>query len=316
MEESRSPRDDGSTRSPCSLLPSGLPHLVPRAACTAVAVARLAGDSGCRTQEGCLCSAWTWLVWLAHTPHAHLPCPSHAASTSSCSTRLQPPARRSPKRCKEAIDQGLALFQEKKIAQAIDMFNLALELPGNGAYRLPGSPREYRCVLAQAGVGVGVGWGSGGREAIEATPCRVQTMTGQLRRSWRGKGSTTWRVKEHRACVYVCAWVCLPAACPQLPERRRGACRPVQPGLLLRAAGPAGQRPDLPGRRAGDRWADGPWARGVAVRGGGASTLGLGDGRNIDGAAGGCGCGFWRRDRARVGDVACSGLAWGDEAGG
>ncbi len=24
------------------------------------------------------------------------------------------------------------------------MFNLALELPGNGAYRLPGSPREYR----------------------------------------------------------------------------------------------------------------------------------------------------------------------------
>ena len=25
------------------------------------------------------------------------------------------------------------------------MFNLALELPGNGAYRLPGSPREYSC---------------------------------------------------------------------------------------------------------------------------------------------------------------------------
>ena len=25
------------------------------------------------------------------------------------------------------------------------MFNLALELPGNGAYRLPGSPREYLC---------------------------------------------------------------------------------------------------------------------------------------------------------------------------
>jgi hypothetical protein len=25
------------------------------------------------------------------------------------------------------------------------MFNLALELPGNGAYRLSGSPREYAC---------------------------------------------------------------------------------------------------------------------------------------------------------------------------
>lgn len=28
---------------------------------------------------------------------------------------------------------------------AIDLFNLALELPGNGAYRLSGSPREYAC---------------------------------------------------------------------------------------------------------------------------------------------------------------------------
>jgi hypothetical protein len=28
------------------------------------------------------------------------------------------------------------------------MFNLALELPGNGAYRLPGSPREYRYTYA------------------------------------------------------------------------------------------------------------------------------------------------------------------------
>lgn len=31
--------------------------------------------------------------------------------------------------------------------QAVSMFNLALELPGNGAYRLPGSPREYRWAM-------------------------------------------------------------------------------------------------------------------------------------------------------------------------
>ncbi|KAI8474785.1 MAG: hypothetical protein J3K34DRAFT_109787 [Monoraphidium minutum] len=50
-----------------------------------------------------------------------------------------------PKRCKEAIDAGLALFQQQQYQAAIDSFNLALELPGNGAYRLPGSPREFLC---------------------------------------------------------------------------------------------------------------------------------------------------------------------------
>lgn len=49
------------------------------------------------------------------------------------------------KRCKDALDAGLALFGEKKYQDAIAAFNLALELPGNGAYRLPSSPREYRC---------------------------------------------------------------------------------------------------------------------------------------------------------------------------
>ncbi|GLC34521.1 hypothetical protein PLESTB_001252200 [Pleodorina starrii] len=50
-----------------------------------------------------------------------------------------------PKRCKEAIDKGLELFKQRQFDQAIALFNLALELPGNGAYRLPGSPREYSC---------------------------------------------------------------------------------------------------------------------------------------------------------------------------
>eukprot|EP00878_Enallax_costatus_P005241 GHUV01005508.1.p1 GENE.GHUV01005508.1~~GHUV01005508.1.p1 ORF type:complete len:286 (+),score=95.50 GHUV01005508.1:161-1018(+) len=49
------------------------------------------------------------------------------------------------KKCKDAIDAGLEAFQAKKYVGAIELFNLALELPGNGAYRLPGSPREYSC---------------------------------------------------------------------------------------------------------------------------------------------------------------------------
>jgi tetratricopeptide (TPR) repeat protein len=51
----------------------------------------------------------------------------------------------SPSRCKEAIDEGLAKFAAKDFQAAIDLFNLALELPGNGAYRIAGSPREYSC---------------------------------------------------------------------------------------------------------------------------------------------------------------------------
>lgn len=51
-----------------------------------------------------------------------------------------------PKRCKEAMDKGLAFFQEKKFAEAVQMFTLALELPGNGFYRLPESVREFRWV--------------------------------------------------------------------------------------------------------------------------------------------------------------------------
>lgn len=50
-----------------------------------------------------------------------------------------------PHRCKEAIDAGVSLFKEKKFDEAIAMLNLALELPGNGAYRLSGSIREFSC---------------------------------------------------------------------------------------------------------------------------------------------------------------------------
>jgi hypothetical protein len=57
-------------------------------------------------------------------------------------THISLPCR--PKRCKQAIDAGLELFQQAKYQDAINMFNMALELPGNGAYRTTGSPREYR----------------------------------------------------------------------------------------------------------------------------------------------------------------------------
>eukprot|EP00878_Enallax_costatus_P023056 GHUV01024508.1.p1 GENE.GHUV01024508.1~~GHUV01024508.1.p1 ORF type:complete len:248 (+),score=67.40 GHUV01024508.1:161-904(+) len=36
------------------------------------------------------------------------------------------------KKCKDAIDAGLEAFQAKKYVGAIELFNLALELPGNG----------------------------------------------------------------------------------------------------------------------------------------------------------------------------------------
>jgi tetratricopeptide (TPR) repeat protein len=64
-----------------------------------------------------------------------------ADSSNSSSVSTQPRF----KRCKDAIDAGLEAFQAKDFRAAIDLFNLALELPGNGAYRLPGSPREYSC---------------------------------------------------------------------------------------------------------------------------------------------------------------------------
>lgn len=57
----------------------------------------------------------------------------------------EPTAAAGPKKCKEAIDKGLELYGQRQYQEAIAMFNLALELPGNGAYRLPTSPREYSC---------------------------------------------------------------------------------------------------------------------------------------------------------------------------
>lgn len=51
-----------------------------------------------------------------------------AASSSKSAESSQPRF----KRCKDAIDAGLEAFQGKDYKGAIDLFNMALELPGNG----------------------------------------------------------------------------------------------------------------------------------------------------------------------------------------
>ncbi|KAL4458694.1 hypothetical protein ABPG75_013559 [Micractinium tetrahymenae] len=50
-----------------------------------------------------------------------------------------------PQRAREAIDRGLQLFNGGQYREAIDMFQLSLELPGSGVMRLSGSVREYSC---------------------------------------------------------------------------------------------------------------------------------------------------------------------------
>jgi len=50
-----------------------------------------------------------------------------------------------PRRCKDAIDRGVAALTAGDADGAVALFTLALELPGNGAFRLPGRAREYSC---------------------------------------------------------------------------------------------------------------------------------------------------------------------------
>ncbi|KAK9811503.1 hypothetical protein WJX72_004946 [[Myrmecia] bisecta] len=47
--------------------------------------------------------------------------------------------------CGEAIKQGTAKLQAGKHEEALELFQQALELPGNGFFRLAGTVREYRC---------------------------------------------------------------------------------------------------------------------------------------------------------------------------
>jgi len=49
-----------------------------------------------------------------------------------------------PRTAGEAIEAGIARLGEGQAQAAVDLFQAALELPGNGAFRLSGTVREYR----------------------------------------------------------------------------------------------------------------------------------------------------------------------------
>lgn len=49
-----------------------------------------------------------------------------------------------PKTSSEAIRTGIEMLKAGKPEEAIALFQLALELPGNGAMRFAGTVREYR----------------------------------------------------------------------------------------------------------------------------------------------------------------------------
>jgi len=57
----------------------------------------------------------------------------------------QTPSGDGPKRSKDAISAGLDLFAQANYTAAVEMFQLALELPGAGSMRMAGSPKEYAC---------------------------------------------------------------------------------------------------------------------------------------------------------------------------
>ena len=49
-----------------------------------------------------------------------------------------------PKTAAEAIRQGTEELHNSNPKAAVELFQRALELPGRGAFRMQGSPREYR----------------------------------------------------------------------------------------------------------------------------------------------------------------------------
>ena len=50
-----------------------------------------------------------------------------------------------PRTAGAAIALGVERLGEGEPREAIRLFQLALELPGKGAFRMRGSPKEYRC---------------------------------------------------------------------------------------------------------------------------------------------------------------------------
>jgi tetratricopeptide (TPR) repeat protein len=74
--------------------------------------------------------------------------PEEESETTTATTRTPPsqtPSGDGPKRSKDAINAGLDLFTQANYTGAVEMFQLALELPGSGFMRMAGSPKEYAC---------------------------------------------------------------------------------------------------------------------------------------------------------------------------
>ncbi len=71
--------------------------------------------------------------------------PETTATSSARTPPVQNPSGEGPRRSKDAINAGLDLFAHANYTGAVEMFQLALELPGSGFMRMAGSPKEFAC---------------------------------------------------------------------------------------------------------------------------------------------------------------------------
>lgn len=73
-----------------------------------------------------------------------------SSSSTAAAAADEPQSRREaegggPKKCREAIDAGLAAFEQGEYQAALDLFQLSLELPGAGTMRMSGTVHEIAC---------------------------------------------------------------------------------------------------------------------------------------------------------------------------
>lgn len=67
------------------------------------------------------------------------------ASTDSTANSEEPSSSARPQSSSEAIQRGIEELKTGHPKEAIELFQAALELPGNGCMRFAGTVREYRC---------------------------------------------------------------------------------------------------------------------------------------------------------------------------
>lgn len=157
-----------------------------------------------------------------------------------------PPACR-PQRSREAIDLGLEKFQQGDYAGAIELFELALELPGSGVMRMAGGRRA---------AGAACSWGG-------HVPCCMCTashcapvLLAPSMHGWRRPNISPTTAQSR--CPASPRPPTLPCLCRQrarvlLPQPRRGERGAVQHGLRLRTHGAAQPGADVHRGAAGER---------------------------------------------------------------